>query len=177
MSLAFDTLIFYKLALYLHFEGARTSMSFKSEYLDLEDAGISWLGFGILIMIWIMSLVFDTPMIRILAPYLHFEGAKNILVFLVLIWGFGGHWRFLTGVWHPDIDFNMVTGLWYTHMPNFGSLSSFWRCKEHPCPFSSHLGLWRTLEIPDWSLASWSWFGYGHWSLIHFEGAKNIHVI
>ena len=61
----------------------------------------------------------------------------------------------------------MVTGLWYTHIPNFGSLSWFWRCKEHPCPLSPHLGLWRTLEVPDWGLASWSWFGYGHWSLIH----------
>ena len=61
----------------------------------------------------------------------------------------------------------MVTGLWYTHILNFGSLSWFWRCKEHPCPLSPHLGLWRTLEVPDWGLASWYWFGYGHWSLVH----------
>ena len=33
-----------------------------------------------------------------LALYLDFEGAKNIYVLEVLIWGFGGHWRFLTGV-------------------------------------------------------------------------------
>ena len=62
-------------------------------------------------------------MIQILALYLDFEGAKHIHVLEVLIWGFGGHWRFLTGVWHPDIDLDMVTGLWYTHIPNFGSLS------------------------------------------------------
>ena len=61
----------------------------------------------------------------------------------------------------------MVTSLWDTHDPNFGSLSWFWSCKEHTCPLSLHLGLWRMLEIPDWGLASWSWFGYGHWSLIH----------
>ena len=61
----------------------------------------------------------------------------------------------------------MVTGLWYTHDPNFGSLSRFWRCKEHPCPLSPALGLQRTMEVPDWGLASWSWFGYCHWSLIH----------
>ena len=61
----------------------------------------------------------------------------------------------------------MVTGLWYTHDLNFGSLSWFRRCKEHPCPLSPHLGLWRTLEVPDWGLASWSWFGYGHLSLTH----------
>ena len=59
-----------------------------------------------------------------------------------------------------------VTGLWYTHIPNIGSLSWFWRCKEHTCPFSPHLGLWRMLEVPDLGLASWSWFGYSHESVI-----------
>ena len=81
-----------------------------------------------------------------------------------------GLWRtleFLTEVWHPDIDLDMVTGLWYTHVQNFSSLSWFWRCKEHPCPLSPHLGLWRMLEVPDWGFASWYWFGYGHWSLVH----------
>ena len=61
----------------------------------------------------------------------------------------------------------MVTGLWCKHDPNFGSLSTFWRCKEHPCPLSPDLGLWRMLEVPDWGLESWSWFGYGHWFFIH----------
>ena len=55
-------------------------MSFKASFETLEDAGGSWLGFGILILIWIWSLAFDTPMIRILALYLDFEGAKNIHV-------------------------------------------------------------------------------------------------
>ena len=55
--------------------------------------------------------------------------------------GFGGRWRFLTGVWHLDLDLDMVIGLWYTLDLNFGSLSWFWRCKEHPCPLSPHLGL------------------------------------
>ena len=82
-------------------------------------------------------------------------------------WGFGGHWNFPTGVWHLDLYFDMVTGLWYMQVPNFGSLSLFWRCKEPKCPLSPNLGLWRMLKVPDWGLASWSWFGYGHWSLIH----------
>ena len=86
---------------------------------------------------------------------------------LILIWHFGGCWRFLTGIWHLDLDLVMITGLLYIHDPNFDSLSWFWRCKEHPCPLSPHLGLWRMLEVPDWGLASWSWFGYGHLSLIH----------
>ena len=30
---------------------------------------------------------------------------------LALIWGFGGHWRFLTGVWHLDLDLDMVRNL------------------------------------------------------------------
>ena len=55
-----------------------------------------------------------------MALYLDFDGAKNIYVLQVLIWGFGGCWRFLTRVWHPDIDLDMVTGLWYTHVQNFG---------------------------------------------------------
>ena len=50
-------------------------------------------------------------MIRILALYLDFEGAKNIHVLLVLILGFGGGWSFLTGVWHLDLDLDMITGL------------------------------------------------------------------
>ena len=66
-----------------------------------------------------------------------------------------------------DLDLDMITGLWYTNDPNFGSLSWFWRCKEHPCPLSPHLGLWRMLEFPEWGLASWSWFGYDYSSLIH----------
>ena len=43
----------------------------------LEDADR---GFGILIMILIWSLVFETTMIQILDLYLEFEGAKNIHV-------------------------------------------------------------------------------------------------
>merc|ERR1712112_265361 len=101
----------------------RTSMSFKSLFGALEKTGGSCLGFGILILIWIWSLVFGTPICQILALYLDFEGAKNIHVLYVLIWDFGRCWRFLTGVWHPDIDLDMVTGLWYTNIPNFGCLA------------------------------------------------------
>ena len=81
------------------------------------------MGFGILILILVWSLVFGTPMIQILTLYLDFEGAKNIHVLLVIIWGFGGCWRFLTGVWHLDLDLDMVTGLLYNYDLHFGSLS------------------------------------------------------
>ena len=50
-------------------------------------------------------------MIKILALYLDFEGAKNIHVLEALIWGYGGRSRFLTQVWHLDLDLEMVDGL------------------------------------------------------------------
>merc|ERR1711954_77234 len=89
----------------------RTSLSFKSSFGALEDAGGSLLGFGILRLIWIWLLVSDTPMIQILALNLDFEGAKNFHVLQVIIWGFGGHWLFLTWDWHLDLDFDMVRNL------------------------------------------------------------------
>ena len=55
-------------------------MIFQVSFGALEDAGGDWLRFGILILIWIWSLVFDTTMIQISALYLDFEGAKNIQV-------------------------------------------------------------------------------------------------
>ena len=61
----------------------------------------------------------------------------------------------------------MATGLCYTYFPNFCPISRFWRCKEHICPLSPHLELWRMLENPDLGFASWHWFGYGHWSLTY----------
>ena len=45
------------------------------------------------------------------ALYLGFEGAKNMHILYVLILGLGGCWRFLTGFWHFDLDFDMITDL------------------------------------------------------------------
>ena len=42
---------------------------------------------------------------------LDFKGAKNIHVIPVLIWDFGGCWRFLNWVWDLDLDWDIVTGL------------------------------------------------------------------
>ena len=101
-----------------------------------------------------------------LALYLYFEGTKNIHVLKVLIWSFSGTWRLLIGVWHLGLDSDMVTGLWYTYIPNFGSVFWIWRWKEHPYPLIPDLRLWLGLQVPDWGLASWSWFGYCHWFFI-----------
>ena len=96
---------------------------FRSWFWALEDTGGSWLGCGILLFIWIWSLVFDTQIFQIVALYLDYEGSKNIYVFQVLSWDFAGDWRFLNETWHHDLDLDIVVGLWYTHSPNFGSLS------------------------------------------------------
>ena len=37
--------------------------------------------------------------------------------------GLAGCRMFLTGVWHFDLDLDMVTGLWYIYHPNIGFLS------------------------------------------------------
>ena len=49
----------------------------------------------------------------------NYEGSKNIHVLKVLIWSFGGSWRYLTEVLPFDLDLYIVSGLWYTHDPNF----------------------------------------------------------
>ena len=118
-------------------------------------------------MIWIWFLNYDRILIQSLTFYMDFEAAKIIHVLEVLIWGFGRYWKFLTWVWHLDVDLDLVTGLWYTNVLNFGSLSWFWRCKKHSCPLSPFFWFWRMLEDPDWGLASWSLFEYGHCSQTH----------
>ena len=92
-------------------------MSFKSQFEALLAAGGFLPVFGILILIWICSLEFDTLIFKILALYLDFEGAKNIHVLSVLFMDFDGGWRYLTEVWHLDLD--MVISLYYTHIPNY----------------------------------------------------------
>ena len=50
-------------------------------------------------------------MFHILALYFGFEGAKNVHVLYVLISGFGGCLRFLTGVLYLDQDLDIIIGL------------------------------------------------------------------
>ena len=137
----------------------RTSMSLKSWFGALDDAWGSWLGFGILILIWIWSLSFGTPMLQNLALYLDFQGAKNMHVLYFLIFRI---------VEVPDKGFWPLS--WFIkglYAQNVASLSWFSRCKEHLCPLNTYLGLSRMPELPDWGLASLSSDGYGHWTLIH----------
>ena len=103
----------------------RTYMSFKPWFGALVAAGGSRLGFHILTLIWIWSLVFDTPIFQIFTLTLDFKSAKSIHVLQVRILGFGGHWMFLTEFWNIDHDLDMVPGLWYNLVPNFVPLSLF----------------------------------------------------
>ena len=75
-----DTPMIQIVALYLDFKGEKNINVLFILFGALQDAGCFWFGFGILILIWIRSIVFDTPMIQILALYFDFEGAKNIHV-------------------------------------------------------------------------------------------------
>ena len=84
-SLVFVTPMIKIFYLYLYLEGAKKIHVLQVIISALEDAGVSWMEFGILIMIWVWSLVSDTPMIQFLALYIDFEGAKNIHVLYVLI--------------------------------------------------------------------------------------------
>ena len=131
--------IIHVLALHLDFVCLKIFMFLKSSFGALEDAGYSWQGFGILILILIWSLVFDISLIQILALSLDFEGAKNIHILQVIIWSFSWVWRLLIGVWHLGLHLDMVNGLCYTYIPNFGTVFWIWRCKEHLCPLTPDL--------------------------------------
>ena len=169
-SLVFDTPMIQIWALSLDFKMQRTFMSFKSSYGALEDQGSSWLGFGILILMWL--LVFDTPMIQILAVNLNFEGHKHTawvkhgtILNLCMKHSFLEaelNWLDPLGVVINNRQ-RWLKRLWISDQwVPFGSLSWFWRSKEHPCPLSPHLRLFRIWKVHDWGLTPWSWFGYGH---------------
>ena len=57
-------------------------------------------------------------MIKILAFYLDFEGATASMSLKSPFWAL----RYLSGVLHLDLDWDVFTGLQYTHDPNFGSI-------------------------------------------------------
>ena len=51
-------------------------------------------------------------------------------------------------------------------MLDFGNLSWFWRFKENSCPVLIW-GFGGNSRLLNFNLASWFWFWYSHWSLIH----------
>ena len=93
------------------------------------------------------------------AFYIESKGAKKPHVLVFLGWSCGGLWRFLNGVFVPDLDGDRSTKSQTTYVPKFSFLCWIYRCKEPSCPWSPWLELWRTLEVPDWCFGSWSWWG------------------
>ena len=136
------------------------------------------LGFGIFILIWIWSPVIDTIFPQCVSLSWFWMYKEHLCPFSPNL-GFRGCWRFLTVVWHLDLDSDIVTGLWYSPVQNFVSLSWFLKCKEHLCLLSPDYGLWRMLEVPDWSLALRSWLGFCQWCFIHpcFEFCRSILIL
>ena len=60
--------------------------------------------------------------ILFLSLSLDFEGVKNIYILYVLIWGFGGCWRLLTGVGDLDFDLDIVRNIGWIFPEVFISL-------------------------------------------------------
>ena len=54
--------------------------------------------------------------------YIKLKGAKNLHVLEVLDWGFGGLWRFLTGVFIPDHDGDGSAMSQTSYVPKFSFL-------------------------------------------------------
>ena len=85
----------------------------------------------------------------------------------VLIWGFGGCWRFLTWVWHLDLDLDF--GQWSFIHP----CSKCWlsililKVQRTSMSFESWFGALEDAGGSWLGFGSWYWFGYGHWCLIH----------
>ena len=95
-----------------------TSISFSSSFGALEDTGGDWLGFGILILIWIWPLAFDTTCSKLWLSILNFKVQRISMFFKSSYWALEDDERFLSGVRHLDLDLDIGTGLWYIHVSN-----------------------------------------------------------
>ena len=103
--------------------------------------------------------------------YIDFDGAKNIHVLYVPIWDFGGQWSLDV----PDCSLVSLSWFVYGHWYLIHMCSTFWLYIDFDGAKNIHVlyvpiwdfgGRW-SLDVPDCSLVSLSWFVYGHWSLIH----------
>ena len=134
-----------------------------------------------------MVTVFGMPMIQILALCLDFECERTSMFFKSWLWtlvdaeGSGMGFAILILIWIWSLVFGTAM-IWMLAL-----YLDFEGAKTIHVLKSPDFGLWKRLEALDWGLASESWFGYGHWGLVHpwpefwlyldFEGAKNIHVL
>ena len=89
---------------------------------------------------------------------------------------FWGHWRSMTRVHNLDLDLHIVTGLWYSHVQILGIYLDF-EGERTSMSFKSWLGLWRQLEVHDWSLVFDLPLFESLALYIDFEVEKDIHVL
>ena len=113
-------------AVYVDFECAKNILFIHFLFWVLEDVRGSWL--GILIFVWIWSIVFYTNVCWLFALYIDFRGARNIYV--ILSPNLGGLIILEVCDWglELDLDLDIFTFLGNTNDPNFGSLQWFGRC-------------------------------------------------
>ena len=122
-----------------------------------------WMGFGILIRIFIWSLHWSWvyPCSKFWLPILTKKVQRTFISFESWL----GLWMMLE-VSNWSLAYLYWFGYGYWSLTHLCSLSWFWRCQEHVCPLSLDLGLggrWRFLT----GVGIWSWFGYAHCSLIY----------
>ena len=78
--LVFEKAVIKITAVYIDFEGAEHKYILQILIGALKVTGDSWLGFGIMIMIWEYFLKFNLPLIKIFAFLFDFESAKSTLL-------------------------------------------------------------------------------------------------
>ena len=142
----------------------RMSVSFKSLFEALDDPGGPWMDFGVLIMIWIWAMVFDTPIFNFLLSMLILNVQRTSCPFI----SYFGFWRMLEV---PDLGswFLYEYGQWsFIQMYSDFLLSILiLEVQGTSTSFKSWFGgvdnfggLWL-------GFGSWSWFGYIHLPLKH----------
>ena len=74
--------------------------------------------------------------------------------------------------------FGLISVPWKYCIPNLKALPWKWRFKELWSLMTSSLGLWRTLEVPDWGFTFWKLFGVDQCALTilyaKFEGSTKV---
>ena len=92
----------------------------------------------------------------------------KVNVLQVMIWGFGGCWRFLTGSEYLKLDLYMTNVLWYTNFQILSLYLDFEGARNIHEILSPDLGLWRILWFLtgvldhdlDYDMATGLWYNY-----------------
>ena len=113
----------------------------------MEDTGGSWMGFEILIQALICSFTWEESVQNFSFLYWVLK-CKELSCHYCLDWEYGGHWRFLIGIWTLNQGINMSRYPRRIYVPNFSFLHQVSICKElscHYCPYWGCGGCWKFL--------------------------------